>query len=536
MYMQIGVSIFAVFSVGHLTDCVAADPDANRCSSNVKRSDDSLVQLDTKSVKVKMLTDCVATDPGCSSNVRRSDDLLVQVDTKSVKVKMPDLSAVDELPLEEILEWLDGAKETPSTDNQGSSDRSAVHGRPESEHAHKEIGQEDSSSDLPVEGALTSSLPSGIALPSNAAELERTSSSERQSPFSEHMLVALLGGARLKTAQFRETVQSQSSMSFLTFLIIIFAIVVLAVILVVYVHHGRKTSQDSAGEERSAPLILPQVNLGRKIGEYLSLPLSSRDRSSHRSVSREDPSSSPAPPVAPPPQKQHTPPAEWTLQSRSEAPISAEGECLCEELRVPEGSQCVLAVPSLVDVNPGKDKREYRILDTSGEPLICVSLRSVEDVSDSTSERLVLMGWRGRSELATCKLLLSEGLPQGLIFRPTGQLYAILKEVPDTEAEGPGRLTSNERVFWMSSPSGIPLVKVKGDPQSRKLVITMDTEVGGQKIAAAVVPGNAPKSDKSNLKYKQLRVAPGVDASIVIFACLAVDRLPRTDFNSPSRI
>lgn len=494
--MQIGVSIFAVFSVGHLTDCVAANPDANRCSSNVKRS----------------------------------DDLLVQLDTKSVKVKMPDFSAVDKLPLEEMVAWLDGATETPSTDSQGSSDRSAVPDRPESGHAHKEIGHEDSTRDLPV------ALTSDVALPSNATGLERISSSERESPSSEHILVALLAGARLKTAQFRETVQSQSSMSFLTFLIIVVAIVVLAVILVVYAHHGRKTSQDSAGEERSAPLILPQLNLGRKIGEYLSLPLSSRDRSSHRSMSREDPSSSPPLPVAPPPQKHHTPPAEWSLQSRSEAPISAEGDCLCEELRVPEGSQCVLAVPSLVDVNPGKDKREYRILDTSGEPLICVSLRSVEDVSDSTSERLVLMGWRGRSELATCKLLLSEGLPQGLIFRPTGQLYAILKEVPDTESEGPGRLTSNERVFWMSSPSGIPVVKVKGDPQSRKLVITMDTEAGGQKIAAAVVPGNAPKSDKSNLKYKQLRVAPGVDASIVIFACLAVDRLPRTDFNSPSRI
>merc|ERR1719374_404079 len=425
---------------------------------------------------------------------------------------MPDFSAVDELPLEEMVAWLDGATETPSTDSQGSSDRSAVPDRAESGHAHKEIGHEGSTPDLPVEEALTSSLPSDVALPSNATGLERISSSERQSPSSEHMLVALLAGARLKTAQFRETVQSQSSMSFLTFLIIVVAIVVLAVILVVYAHHGRKTSQDSAGE-------------------YLSLPLSSRDRSSHRSMSREDPSSSPPLPVAPPPQKHHTPPAEWSPQSRSEAPISAEGDCLCEELRVPEGSQCVLAVPSLVDVNPGKDKREYRILDTSGEPLICVSLRSVEDVSDSTSERLVLMGWRGRSELATCKLLLSEGLPQGLIFRPTGQLYAILKEVPDTESEGPGRLTSNERVFWMSSPSGIPVVKVKGDPQSRKLVITMDTEAGGQKIAAAVVPGNAPKSDKSNLKYKQLRVAPGVDASIVIFACLAVDRLPRTDFN-----
>lgn len=194
-----------------------------------------------------------------------------------------------------------------------------------------------------------------------------------------------------------------------------------------------------------------------------------------------------------------TPPARMFLGSR--APISAEQTPrdrthLCDDLVVPEGSQCVLALPRHVE-------SECKIMDMNGDPLMVVSLHN-----DRKTKRMVLMPWETRTELATCKVLLSETIAQGLLFRTSGDLYASVKEVP--------RRGSDEKVcaFVVASPTGLPLFTVVGEPELPKLVFTC--EDGQSRIVAALSPDD---------EYNQMRVAPGMDTSVVILTVLAINLL-----------
>jgi len=194
-----------------------------------------------------------------------------------------------------------------------------------------------------------------------------------------------------------------------------------------------------------------------------------------------------------------TPPARMFLGSRG--PISAEQTPrdrahLCDDLIVPEGSQCVLALPRHFET-------ECRIMDMTGDPLMVVSLHT-----NGKTKRMVLMPWEARTELATCKVLLSENIPQGLLFRTSGDLYASVKEVPRRGSD------AKVRAFVVASPTGLPLYTVVGEPELPKLVFTC--EDGQSKIVAALSPDG---------EYDQMRVAPGVDASVVIFTVLAINLL-----------
>ena len=155
-------------------------------------------------------------------------------------------------------------------------------------------------------------------------------------------------------------------------------------------------------------------------------------------------------------------------------------ECLCEDLRVPSGNQCLLAVPWLGDMCLQMDSRDFAIVDTMGVPLLCATIR--RDASGTgAAERLVLMGWSGRTELATGKILLSEGSPQCLIFRPSGGLFATIKEVQNS---------MEECTFIVSTATGQPMLRLAGDPQTRRIVVTSFDPVGdhSDRIVAALVP------------------------------------------------
>lgn len=305
--------------------------------------------------------------------------------------------------------------------------------------------------------------------------------------------------------------KSSQSVALTTVLLMLFVLAAFAVavlLVMIFQRYYKTTEADSPG-------------FGRSPGRAERRPMRSE------SLTRKNALPVHSPPSAPPPhssaplpsnpsthQKFPQPPPEPVPSRTTVSEISP----LCDDLRVPDGSQCVLAVPSLVDA--GTSLHDLQIVDRAGEPLMCISLRRQGDV-----EVVVLMGWRGRNELATSKMYFSEGVAR--IFRPSGELYAILcptspNSVTDLVNSAPG-----DMIFKLSAANGQPMILIKGDPRSRQLLLT--SEEG--RIVAAVNPGDSSstieKNNANNLHYNQMRVAPGTDASVIIFACLAVDRFPR---------
>merc|ERR1719329_897698 len=106
---------------------------------------------------------------------------------------------------------------------------------------------------------------------------------------------------------------------------------------------------------------------------------------------------------------------------------------LCPELTVPEGSECILAIPSLAAAAPGEVTLK-NITDKTGEALLYVGITSAPKGGE-----YVLLAKKDQQELAFCELgatMRAEGW-SGKIFRWDGEIYARLRE--ERASEGMAR-------------------------------------------------------------------------------------------------
>lgn len=191
---------------------------------------------------------------------------------------------------------------------------------------------------------------------------------------------------------------------------------------------------------------------------------------------------------------------------------------LCPELMVPEGSECILGIPSLSNAPQGEVMLK-NITDKTGEALLYVGLTAAP-----AGGEYVLLAKKDQQELAFCELgssVESEGW-NGKIFRWDGELYARIREESPLEL---GRLSSGisgaHRTFAVLSAVGAPWqLRVTGDFKEQKLCVEDDSRC----VVAMVSPGNELAFSHAG-EFCKLRLGPQADSCTVIVALLAIERL-----------
>jgi len=217
---------------------------------------------------------------------------------------------------------------------------------------------------------------------------------------------------------------------------------------------------------------------------------------------------------------------------------------LCKELIVPEGCECIFAMPSL----KGREALgQFRILDKTGRALLHASVErfpppthsSGGSVATGSSERVTLAGSDGRA-FAFCRVALPDGegsSPCAFIYRPGGELFARLGEAPvsaggiwshfisrdafgvpkscqGSAADAPPRFA-----LW-SSILGDWQMHFHGDVAKRRLNVT-DQRL---QLVATAEPGDFG-FDHSGEEYYLLHLAAQSDAGLLLCSLLALDRL-----------
>lgn len=213
---------------------------------------------------------------------------------------------------------------------------------------------------------------------------------------------------------------------------------------------------------------------------------------------------------------------------------------LCPELVVPEGSECILGIPSIAGEKSGEVSLK-NITDKFGQPLLFVGLTSAP-----AGGEYILLTKQDQQELAFCELSVA---PQaggwcGKIFRWDGELFARLREdrpplstVPSKA--GLSRCNSDMSqasafgpagpAFVVSSAAGPPWeIRVTGSIKDRRMTV----ENGNREVVAMISPGEElaigrPQGVRARVdgeSYK-LRLASEVDTCTIIVAFLAIERL-----------
>lgn len=181
----------------------------------------------------------------------------------------------------------------------------------------------------------------------------------------------------------------------------------------------------------------------------------------------------------------------------------AQGPPLCPELVVPDGSQVLFQVPSLL----GQSLGEHRITDRAGEPILGLRLeRQSPDV-----EMGALFDWRTGRPLGNWELGLSDRFCR--LIRADGSPYAQVEE------EAPGALGAH-RAFRVTT-AGVLRLRVQGRVHERSLTVASYAANVDRVMAAVVEPGSGGRGSD----FYWLRIAPGVDAGLVALALSALDRV-----------
>lgn len=217
--------------------------------------------------------------------------------------------------------------------------------------------------------------------------------------------------------------------------------------------------------------------------------------------------------------------------------LNAKGNPLCPIMLVPDGSECVLALPSLLTSAPapGVAAFESRIVDKRGRSLVSVSIdcgaqsgrRLSSPGAHSVIERLTLAAWSDGSGLGSCELQAPQRgcRPQCEIFRPDGAPYAKLREEPPPAGQPTGQLgglQDGARTFSITSAADTPSrLLFSGKVASRSLTV----HSSGSQLVAAAEPGHGFHFQAYGVDYYRLRIAPNADAGLIAMAMLAIDRL-----------
>jgi len=229
--------------------------------------------------------------------------------------------------------------------------------------------------------------------------------------------------------------------------------------------------------------------------------------------------------VSPPPQLSSPLPRQFSGGLPGGQAAGGHEAGLCPELVVPDGSECVLAIPTLESLPAHAATLEHCIVDKTGEPLLRIIVeRKVGQgpgVAQETLERLTLAAWKDGYALVSAEVHVPTGrTPQGgpycIISHPQGQVFARVEEVA-----GEGQAST----FVLSSATGAQWqYRIHGFVQDRSLTVT----TSAAQLVAAVEPGTSFNFETHGVEFYKLRVAPRVDAGLLSIAMLAIDRLSRS--------
>lgn len=195
------------------------------------------------------------------------------------------------------------------------------------------------------------------------------------------------------------------------------------------------------------------------------------------------------------------------------------GGYLCPELVVPRGSECVLAVPALISRRPSLDI-EFDVRDTKGNPVLRAQTFSLGSptptdlvIRGQTQPTIVLRATHPGSVLAYCSSTLSstEAHPMFYIYRQDGELFAYLQREERNERYGPAyvlKIGNGGQMFFY----GV---------YAEHAINVWDNE---QRELLAAVEGASMDFDYENHYYK-VRVAPNVDAGLILCSLLGIDKM-----------
>lgn len=220
-----------------------------------------------------------------------------------------------------------------------------------------------------------------------------------------------------------------------------------------------------------------------------------------------------SPPVS---QRSHEPaPA---AQQAAPPPRPVDNRILCKELVVPEGTECVLAVPITGLESTRRSRKTFDITDKKGKTLLKVALEIPKGPSGHMLERLTLQSASAQDALASCDILIpvlnrGSGGPKirCSIQSKTGDLFGRI----DFEAQ----TSDTGQCYEMIGVGGTWHVSFYGNLGEHSLNVTNDKS----QLLATVEQANL--SFASPGSYYQLRVAPLSDAGLILIALLALDRM-----------
>lgn len=212
------------------------------------------------------------------------------------------------------------------------------------------------------------------------------------------------------------------------------------------------------------------------------------------------------------------------MQSQRSSRGSARGDSalLCPELVVPDGTECVLAVP-VVSGPVMEAVSSFGVCDKKGKALLNVAV----DVSPSSEapaghafERIMLMSSKSNGgHLAYCELLIpmnrsATASTRCMVFKQEGNLFARLDMIAKSTTPN-----GEYEHYMLKGASGGWQLDFYGSLVDRTFNVTNDQS---QLLATA------EQSDFSfgrGGQYYQLRVAPLADAGLILCALLALDRM-----------
>jgi hypothetical protein len=233
---------------------------------------------------------------------------------------------------------------------------------------------------------------------------------------------------------------------------------------------------------------------------------------------------------------------------------------LCEELKAPE-NECVIALPSILDLSTEESVSERMIVSQTGLPVAKVFLARVHDTvlegmtnvaaHDDIIERISIVSDKCRvpgtsstnaasGSLGFCELRLPRsgsivGVLRPLkcfIYQKNGHHFATLEEdlsgkklgsslstrsiLPASSSGYYVTLTASGKCFWIA-----------GDFDNYKVLVMQGD---GQDAIIEVEQGESLAFKKAENNYYSVRIQPNVDAGVIVLALLAIDRFRSSRF------
>lgn len=199
---------------------------------------------------------------------------------------------------------------------------------------------------------------------------------------------------------------------------------------------------------------------------------------------------------------------------------------MCSELAVPGHTECVLALPSFLDVPRGEQVMRP-LADRTGHTLLMAGLTSkrLDGGTQSWKTEFLSLARTDQHELAFCELVVGDGVNEKSFvnfFFWDGRLHSRMEE-QRMHRDSATLLPTLSGFVIESATSNRWLLRLQGNFEERK--ISVINAVGD--IVAMVTPGDDLEmrdQGRPEERYK-LRLGPEADVAVIVLAVLASDRL-----------